>query len=48
MEKVPGTHWVGSWVNLKADLDEMEKWKILTLPELEIRSLDHPAAILTA
>jgi hypothetical protein len=35
----PGIHWIGGWVGLIADMDEMEKWKFLTLPELELRSL---------
>jgi hypothetical protein len=24
---IPGTHWIGGWVDPKAGLDEMEKWK---------------------
>jgi hypothetical protein len=32
-ERVPGTHWIGGWLNLRAGLDNMEKRKFLTLPE---------------
>jgi hypothetical protein len=28
--KNPGTHWGGSWVDLRAGLDKMAKMKILT------------------
>jgi hypothetical protein len=24
-KKIPGTHWIGDWVGLKADLDDMKK-----------------------
>jgi hypothetical protein len=24
-ERAPGTHWIGSWVGLRAGLDDMEK-----------------------
>jgi hypothetical protein len=35
-ERVLGIHWIGGWVGLTAGLEDMEKWKFLTLPELEI------------
>jgi hypothetical protein len=38
-EKGPGTHWIGSWVDLRAGLDDLEKIKLLTLPGLELRPL---------
>jgi hypothetical protein len=28
-ERVPGTHFVGGWVDPRAGLDHMEKWKFL-------------------
>jgi hypothetical protein len=33
-ERAPGTHWIGGWVNPRAGLDDVEKWKFLTLPGL--------------
>jgi hypothetical protein len=42
-EKVPGTHWIEDWVDPRAVLDDMEKWKILTLQGLELRHLGRPA-----
>jgi hypothetical protein len=42
-ERGPGTHSVGGWVDPRADLDNVEKRKILTLPGLELRPLGHPA-----
>jgi hypothetical protein len=38
-EKAPGTHCIGGWVDPRAGLDDMEKWKFLTLPGLELRPL---------
>jgi hypothetical protein len=38
-ERAPGTHWIGGWVDLRADLDDLEKRKFLTLPGLELRPL---------
>jgi hypothetical protein len=38
-EKAPATHWIGGWVDPRADLDDVEKRKFLTLPGLELRSL---------
>jgi len=39
-ERVPCTHWVGSWVGPGVDLDTVEKIKILSLPlpAIELRS----------
>jgi hypothetical protein len=42
-ERAPGTHWIGGWVNPRANLDDVEKKKILTLPGLELRLLGRPA-----
>jgi hypothetical protein len=42
-ERAPGTHCIGGWVNPRAGLEDMEKWKFLTLPGLEVRPLGHPA-----
>jgi hypothetical protein len=39
----PGTHRIGSWVGPKAGLDDVEKRKILPLPELELGPLVRPA-----
>jgi hypothetical protein len=38
-ERVPGTHWIGGWVDLRASLDDVEKRKFLTLQGLELRYL---------
>jgi hypothetical protein len=38
-----GTHWIGGWVDPRAGLDDMEKFKFLTLPGLEPRHLSRPA-----
>jgi hypothetical protein len=43
-ERVPGTHWVGGWVDPRADLDNMEKWTFLTLAGLELWTLGRPAS----
>jgi hypothetical protein len=39
----PGIHWVGGGVDPRAGLDDVEKRKFLTLPELELRPLGRPA-----
>jgi hypothetical protein len=39
----PGTHWIGGCVDPRADLDDVEKRKFLTLPGLELRPLGRPA-----
>jgi hypothetical protein len=31
---IPGTSWIGGWVDPRAGLDDMEKRKFLTLPGL--------------
>jgi hypothetical protein len=41
--KVPGTHWIGGWVDPRAGLDDVEKKKFLSLPVLQLRPLGHPA-----
>jgi hypothetical protein len=33
-ERAPGTHWIGSWVDPRAGLDDMEKRKFLTIQGL--------------
>jgi hypothetical protein len=35
----PGTHWIGGWVDPRAGLDGVEKFKFLTLQGLELRPL---------
>jgi hypothetical protein len=42
-EITPCTHWIGGWLDPKADLDDMEKRKFLTLPGLELRPPGRPA-----
>jgi hypothetical protein len=42
-ERAPSTHWIGGWVGPRAGLDDLEKRKFLTLRELELRPLGHPA-----
>jgi hypothetical protein len=41
--KNPGTHCIGGWVDSRAGLDDLKKWKFLTLPGLEPRPLRRPA-----
>jgi hypothetical protein len=36
-ERAPGTHWISGWVYPRVGLDDMEKWKFLTLPGLKLR-----------
>jgi hypothetical protein len=33
---IPGTHFIGGWVDPRVGLDDMEKWKFFTLPGLEL------------
>jgi hypothetical protein len=42
-ERAPGTHFIGGWVDLRAGLEDMEKRKFLTLPELGTPTLGRPA-----
>jgi hypothetical protein len=42
-ERVPGTHWIGGWVDPRASVDDVEKRKFLTLLGLELRPLSRPA-----
>jgi hypothetical protein len=42
-ERAPGTHCIGSWMDPTFGLDDMEKWKFLTLPVFENRPLGRPA-----
>jgi hypothetical protein len=41
--KSPYTHWIRGCVGPRAGLDAMDIWKFLTLLELELRPLGHPA-----
>jgi hypothetical protein len=42
-ENVFGTNLIGGWMCLRAGLDDMEKWKFLTLPRIELWPVDRPA-----
>jgi hypothetical protein len=42
-ERARGAHWMGGWVNPRADLDDVGKIQFLTLPGLEHRPLGRPA-----
>jgi hypothetical protein len=42
-ERAPVTHWMGDWVALRAGVDDVERRKFLTLPELELRPLGRQA-----
>jgi hypothetical protein len=42
LEKSPSTHWIGGRMDLRAVLDNMEKWQYFTLPGLELRLLGLP------
>jgi hypothetical protein len=42
-EKSPGTHWKGGWVGPRNGLDDVERWKTLPLPGLELQPLGRPA-----
>jgi hypothetical protein len=42
-ERVPGSHWIGGWVDPRARLDDVKKRKFLTLPGLELGPLGRPA-----
>jgi hypothetical protein len=37
--KRPGTHFIGGWVDPRAGLDDMEKWKFFNLPGLDLPPL---------
>jgi hypothetical protein len=46
-EGAPGTLWIGGWVGPRADLDDLEKRKFLTLLGLELKfSVVQPVASL--
>jgi hypothetical protein len=38
-ERAPGTHFIGGSVDPRAGQDDMEKWKFLTMPGLELAPL---------
>jgi hypothetical protein len=42
-ESVPRIHSIGGWVGPRAGLDNMEEWKFLPPPGLELQRLDRPA-----
>jgi hypothetical protein len=42
-ERDPGNRWIGSWVDLRAGLDDLVKREFLTLQGLELRLLGRPA-----
>jgi hypothetical protein len=39
----PRTHCIGGWMDPRAGLDDMKKWKFLTLTGLELRNLGRQA-----
>jgi hypothetical protein len=39
----PGIHWMGGWVDPRADLDDVAKRNFLTLPGLKLLPLGRPA-----
>jgi hypothetical protein len=38
----PGTNWIGSWVDPRIGLDDVERREFLALQGLELRPLDLP------
>jgi hypothetical protein len=40
----PCTHWIRGWMGPKNSLGGIANWNFLTLPELELRCLGHPAS----
>jgi hypothetical protein len=42
-ERVPGTHWIGGWVDPGDGLDHVEKRKFLIVPGFELRPFGRPA-----
>jgi hypothetical protein len=42
--KSPHNHWIGGCVDPRVGLDNMEKWKFLTPPGLELRLQGRPAS----
>jgi hypothetical protein len=42
-ERAPGIYWIGDWMGPRFGLDNVEKRKLLSLPELELRRLGRPA-----
>jgi hypothetical protein len=41
-ERAPGIHWIGSWVDPRDGLDDVDNRKFLTLPGRELRPLVRP------
>jgi hypothetical protein len=39
VEKAPCTYWIGCWLGLRVDLDDMVKWRLLTASGLKLRPL---------
>jgi hypothetical protein len=44
-ERASSTHWIEGWVDPRAGLDNMQKWKFLILLGFELRPLGRPARI---
>jgi hypothetical protein len=44
-ETAPATHCIGGWVGPRDGLDDMEKWKLLTLQGLQLRPHGRPTAL---
>jgi hypothetical protein len=42
----PDTHWLGGWLGPQVHLDNMEKWKFMTLPELKLWPLGRPIYVM--
>jgi hypothetical protein len=42
-KRVPGTHWIGGWLDPRTGLDDVQKRQFLTLSELELQPLGRPA-----
>jgi hypothetical protein len=42
-ERAPDTHWIGGWVDHRANLYDLDNREFLTLPGLELQILSHPA-----
>jgi hypothetical protein len=44
-KELPGTHWIGGWMDPRAALDDVKKRKFFTMQELEIRPFSLQARI---
>jgi hypothetical protein len=43
VERVPGSHWIGGCIDLRASLDTGEEKNILSLPDIESQFTVQPA-----